>query len=182
MNAPPPPDGPAGPPGSPPPGPPYGGPPVRYEPRRPGTPRRRGRIGRILAVVLSLAAAGGVVAGIIYYEQSYKPRHYLREWSFRIAAPQGRFNRIELGADEHATNIRFTEQCHPASPCDPPPVKAVADWVASDGGVVTEKAVAECFKDGGSFSYDHERHPVSVRCEKVDSPRFRYTFTVRLGY
>src|ERR1700754_5107169 len=88
MTSPPPPAGPAGPPGPPSPGPPYGGPPVRYEPGSPGTPRRRGRIGRILAVVLSLAVVGGMVGGVVYYEQSYKPRHYLREWSFRMAAPQ----------------------------------------------------------------------------------------------
>jgi hypothetical protein len=135
-----------------------------------------------LAVLFSLAVLGAVIIGIVYYEQDYKPRHYLRDWSFRIASPQGSFDRIVQRADNHAIYLQFSERCYVSSPCDPAPVKAVAQWVSNDGGGVTEQTVGECFRDGSSFSYYHGKHPVDVQCEKVDSSELRFVFTVRLGY
>jgi hypothetical protein len=165
----------------PPESPPYGGP-ANQGPGLPWTPPPRKRSGRPLAVLFALAVLGAVIIGIVYYEQDYKPRHYLREWSFRIASPAGSFDRNQGTSDNHAVNLRFSERCYVSDPCDPPPAKAIAQWVANDGGGVTEQTVTECFRDGGSFSYYHGRHTVEIHCERASSPELRFTFTARLGY
>jgi hypothetical protein len=125
--------------------------------------------------------AAGVIGGV-FYAQDYRPRHYLEQWAVQIGAPKGRFNRADQGGDNHAHHLEFSEQCIGSTPCDPTPVKAVKDWVHEAGGDVTEERIAECFRDGNGFSFEHGSHSVDVDCEPVNSAQLTYTFTARLGY
>jgi hypothetical protein len=142
-------------------------------------PRGRGRIPAVLLVICVLAA---VVIGLVYYNTSYKPRHYLQDWSQRIGAPQGRFSSFVVTKDDHALTMRFSEQCTPSVPCGPEPVQAVGDWLERDGGYVDDNTIAQCFREGNSFSYRHESHRVDIDCDPVNTVQFTYAFTAMISY
>jgi hypothetical protein len=142
-------------------------------------PRRRGRARAALLVCCALVV---VVIGVIYYESDYKPRHYLQNWSVQMGTPAGNFAKTNLGGDNHTYTMRFEEHCYPSTPCSPPPVKAIGDWVEADGGSVEDDTITDCFRNAESFSYYHAHHPVTIRCEQVNSTQFNFIFTAVLGY
>ncbi|MFB9837106.1 hypothetical protein [Actinoallomurus acaciae] len=161
--------------------PPYGpgpaGPPRPWAP-----PPRRPRRGCVPLVVLgALFVIVVAVIGGAYYTSDYRPRHYLKDWSQRAGTPQGRFTSTSLGGDNHRFTMVYSEQCDTSVPCDPPPLKAVGDWIENDGGDVDDDTITRCFRDGTSFEYHHGEHWVDIQCDRVDS-LLRYRFTAVFGY
>ncbi|GAA4511188.1 hypothetical protein GCM10023191_074930 [Actinoallomurus oryzae] len=123
------------------------------------------------------------IAGVAYYTVDYRPSHYLRQWADSLSMPQGGFDRLELGGDNHYRRVGFMAYCPLATSCVPAPVKAVTDWVGDNGGSTTEKDVALCFQSGDwSLRLEHEGRTATVECEKVSPVEHRYKITVELEY
>jgi hypothetical protein len=139
---------------------------------------RRSRRGCAVAVVSVLLAGllTLVVGAVLFYEEVFKPREYLKGWGAEMGVPPSVYSVTVDHITGHRYELKFFATCD--SECDEDVMGKTAAWAPQHGFPITEQELEACFQTGCIRYSTHEGHKMRMWIEPVAHSRYQLSITL----
>lgn len=124
-----------------------------------------------------LAGLAVLIGGpLLFYEEYFQPREYLKSWGADMGVPPGMYSVTTDQLHARSYDLTFAIDC--AKGCKEDVIGEAYTWMTQHGFPLAKVDVDKCFQSGCVRWASHDGHRMRLWIEQTAWSRYRYDVTL----